>query len=81
MMNTEARIGVYLCFITGQQQLLVVISDIHCKHSLKVCIMSSCAISQSTYVLGSVQIYMDVSYTYAVPKMELKYTEQNCGLL
>jgi hypothetical protein len=74
-------IDVYLCFITGQQQLLVVISDIHCKNSLKVCIMSSCAISQSTYVLGSVQIYTDISYIYAVSKMELKYTEQNCGLL
>jgi len=46
MMNTEARIDEYLCFITGQQQLLMVISDIHCKNSVKVCIMSSCAISQ-----------------------------------
>lgn len=81
MMKTEAHINVYLCFITGQQQLLVVISDIRCKNSLKVRIMSSCAISQSTHVLGSVQIYTDVSYTYVVPKMELEYTEQYCGLL
>jgi len=34
---------------------------------------------QSTHVLGSVQIYTDVSY--AVPKMEMEYTEQYCGLL
>jgi len=43
--------------------------------------MSSCAINQSTHMLGSVQIYTDVSYTYAVPKMELEYTEQYHSLL
>lgn len=81
VLNNEAHTTVYLCFITGQQQLLVVISDIHCKNSLKVHIMTSCAISQSTHVIGSVQIHTDVSYTYAVSKMELEYTEQYCGLL
>jgi hypothetical protein len=45
----------YICFVTGHKQLLVVICNIHYKNSLKVHIMSSCA------VLGLVQIHTDES--------------------